>query len=351
MNLKQFSSMKILNHMALAEAVVRGDNPWPVSFEIDPSNSCNHDCVWCMYEEFMHEEKGMLAPDVFARIVDEVLELGTKSITFTGGGEPLVNPQTVKLIPKIREHGCSVALITNGGLLDEEKCRTIVEHCSYVRVSVDAGCESTHQALHRPKNPKKDGYSRILANLSRMAALKKEVGSDLTIGVGFLVHPGNIQEVFSLVSKAKETGVNYVQIRPVCNLGTEDRRMIIAESKKQIEHSLKLIDNEFHVFPLLHRFDELMALERPYNRCYGHGLIGTIGADAKVYLCCQLKGEKQFMLGDLKRESFAEIWHGERRREVIAKLDVNQCPPCRYSKYNEILEYIADKEKPHTEFL
>ena len=53
MNLKQFNPMKILNHLDVAKAIVRRENPYPVSFEIDPSNTCNHECTWCMYEDFM----------------------------------------------------------------------------------------------------------------------------------------------------------------------------------------------------------------------------------------------------------------------------------------------------------
>src|SRR3990172_1893117 len=136
MNLKQFNPMKIMNHLELVKAIVKGGNPYPVSFEIDPSNICNHACTWCMYEEFIKEQKVIIPKEIFKRIVDEIIELGTKSITFTGGGEPITNPETIKMIPYIKKKGVSVALVTNGGLLNSKKNEIIVNNCSYIRIII-----------------------------------------------------------------------------------------------------------------------------------------------------------------------------------------------------------------------
>jgi len=351
MNLKQFNPMKILNHLELVKAIVRNDNPYPVSFEIDPSNVCNHACTWCMYENFIKEQGVIIPKVIFKQIVDEIIELGTKSITFTGGGEPLTNPETIKMIPYIKNKSVSVALVTNGGLLDSNKCEVIVNNCSYIRISIDAGCEVTHTGLHRSKNAKKDNFETIIKNIRNMVSLKKLLNKDITIGAGYLVHPRNTQEIFALCSKMKEIGADYVQIRPACNLNKEERDMIAASSKSQIEHSLKLITNDFHVFPILHRFDEILSLNRGYDSCYGHALVGIICADCNVYLCCQLKGDQKFILGNINEKSFKEIWNSKARREVIRNLDISKCPPCRYNKYNEIMDYLADNDDQHSEFL
>lgn len=351
MNLKQFNPMKILNHLDLAKAIVEGKTPYPISFEIDPSNLCNHKCIWCMYDDFMKDEGNIIPKKIFYSIINEIINLGAKSITFTGGGEPLTNPETIEAIPYIKQKGVSVALVTNGGFLDRGKCRIIVENCSYVRISIDAGCERTHSSLHKPKNVNCDNFSEIIGNIALIVEWKKKLNKDITIGVGFLVHPKNTQEIFALVSKMKEIGINYVQIRPVCNLTSEDRTLIVAESRKQIEHSLKLISEDFHVFPILHRFDEILSTQRPYDTCYGHSLVGIICADCNVYLCCQLKGNKRYILGNLHESSFEEIWNSQKRMNIIHNLDINKCPPCRYNKYNEILDYLADKNRLHSEFL
>jgi hypothetical protein len=30
---------------------------------------------------------------------------------------------------------------------------------------------------------------------------------------------------------------------------------------------------------------------------------------------------------------------------------LEKCPPCRYTKYNELLDYLSDKVRPHKNFL
>jgi len=149
----------------------------------------------------------------------------------------------------------------------------------------------------------------------------------------------------------KKIGVDYVQIRPVCNLQPDQRRIINAQSREQIEASLKLIASDFNIFPMLNRFEEILWSERSYDVCYGHALVGIIAADSKIYLCCQLKGNSHAVLGDLKENTFKEIWHSQQRKEVVEKLDPNKCLPCRYNKYNEMLEYMAENDHVHTEFL
>src|SRR3989339_1608686 len=103
MKLKQFSPMKLLHHLDHVRAIVSGKNIFPLSYEIDPSNMCNHRCVWCMYEDFIQKKKTIIEAKVLRSIVDEIIVLGAKSITFTGGGDPLTHPETIELLPRIKK--------------------------------------------------------------------------------------------------------------------------------------------------------------------------------------------------------------------------------------------------------
>jgi sulfatase maturation enzyme AslB (radical SAM superfamily) len=351
MKLKQFSPMKILNHLELASSIVRGENPYPVSFEMDLSNICNHDCVWCMYKDFMRKNHAMMPERTSFSIVEEIIRLGAKSITFTGGGEPLTHPETIELLPYIRQHNVSVALITNGGLLDRKKCHTVVKNCSYIRISMDAATPETHSKLHRTKNIAKDNLPVITDHIRELVHLKRELNTGIKIGVGYLVHPANTVEILQFVHTMKNIGVDYIQIRPVCNINGNQKRLMIRQSKPQIAESLKLQSHDFDIFPMLHRFDEVQAINRGYETCYAHALVGIIAADCSVYVCCQLKGNEKFVLGNLRESTFQDIWHSERRKSIITNIDAKHCPPCRYGRYNEVLEYMADEERTHSEFL
>jgi len=71
--------------------------------------------------------------------IEQLKDYGVKAVTFSGGGEPLMNRDTETAIVHARAIGLDVGLITNGqymapgGLAD-----VIVGHCTWVRVSLSA---------------------------------------------------------------------------------------------------------------------------------------------------------------------------------------------------------------------
>jgi hypothetical protein len=79
---------------------------------------------------------------------------------------------------------------------------------------------------------------------------------------------------------------------------------------------------------------------RNYNRCHAHFLEAVVSADAKVYICCHGQGRENFCLGDLRQNTFAEIWHGDRAKHVYESIKPQEhCPPvCRLHPHNALLE-------------
>ena len=351
MNLKQFNPMKILNHWETLNAILKKWNPPPISCEIDPSNACNHDCIWCMYHEFKMKKNVMIPEEILFNLIHELHQGGVKSITFTGGGEPLTNPATVKALYEVKKLGMEVGLVTNGGLMLPDVCEAIVDTCTFLRVSLDAASLKTHNTVHKPKDLSSDNFNKILENLSTLVDRRKKTKKDFTIGVAYLVHPLNYFEIYEAAKFTKELGADYIQIRPVFIPGKKPLEKMWFAVQEMMENSLELIDEDFHVFPILHRFHEVSKIDRTYTRCMGHALLGVVGADCNVYLCCQLRGDRNFSFGSLKEKSFFEIWHSRERQAVIKNINLDKCPPCRYNKYNELLDYLNDESRPHKYFL
>ena len=64
---------------------------FPVTVEIDPSNNCMLDCSFCMYASYLKSDRCYLDWKLYVDLLKELRDGGTRSITFTGGGEPLMN--------------------------------------------------------------------------------------------------------------------------------------------------------------------------------------------------------------------------------------------------------------------
>jgi hypothetical protein len=102
------------------------------------------------------------------------------------------------------------------------------------------------------------------------------------------------------------------------------------------------------------KYDKILSGKgtcRSYNYCHAQSFKATtITATGDVYICCSLTGVKEGWLGNIKLKSFFDIWHGEYRKNVLKKLDVNKCPHlCVGDNLNEFLDKV--KNTTHPDFL
>src|SRR5437762_9589828 len=44
-----FDPLRMLEQTDFMQRYLAGENPFPLSVELDPSNACNHDCCFCIY--------------------------------------------------------------------------------------------------------------------------------------------------------------------------------------------------------------------------------------------------------------------------------------------------------------
>ena len=86
--------------------------------ELEISNPCNEKCVHC-YRHCLNTHKGFLSVEQAKSALEQAKNLGTKSVTITGG-EALLNPNWKEIIKIADELEFRVSLLTNGTLLKEE---------------------------------------------------------------------------------------------------------------------------------------------------------------------------------------------------------------------------------------
>lgn len=331
--------MKILCWREKIEEILDGKIPTPVSVEIDPSNLCTQDCVWCMFKKFRRKHPDSLDPKIMFSLIEELARMDVRAITFTGGGEPLVNPATPRAMLTAKSLGIQVGLVTNGDLLDKDEVRdAVLETCRYVRVSLDAGSDETYYKLKHPRF-----RNQFTRNLESIQSLIK-CGFKGDVGAAFLIHPDNYSELPELIEKLEGLGVSYLQVRPC--IGAKFTLGIINYSRDVVEN----YKGKLRIFANFKRFDEI-KYGMIFSKCVATPLLGVVGADAKMYLCCQYRGVPRFAIGDLSRASFGEQWGKRRHRRVIENIDISRCPPCRYSRFNQIIEEVFLRDKMHKNFV
>jgi MoaA/NifB/PqqE/SkfB family radical SAM enzyme len=310
-------SAKLFGHLDTLAAIKRGERPAPVNVEIDLSNRCSLGCSWCHFA-YTHT-RGPLAGKVAGPegavsggdlmtwemafvITDQLRGAGVKSVTWTGGGEPTLHPQFNNIISHTRNLRLEQGLYTHGGHIDQERAELLKKHLTWVFVSLD---ECTPDAYKASKGVNRfeaatDGIRRLVA-----------AGGKATIGVGFLLHPGNYRDIYHMVKLGKQLGADYVQFRPTVHFEQEHPGALIEDTDWLDEAILRLGQYAHDPFVVadIERFKRYMNWNgHEYNTCFWSALQTVITPNGKVWRCTNKREHPDALLGDLSVESFAEVW-------------------------------------------
>ena len=120
------------------------------------TSACNMSCQYCFRE--LSESAQSL--EVNMGILDNLIAMGVKRITFSGG-EPFMYPYLLDLINKAHEAGIKCYVVTNGSLLNEENVRALLEHIDKITFSCDSPREIVNETIGRSTTDGKDSYRHI----------------------------------------------------------------------------------------------------------------------------------------------------------------------------------------------
>jgi len=355
-NVKQFRSDKIFQHLDRLQEWSQGGKPIPVTVELDPTNRCNLKCYYCSFGDYIKDDKNTLPREDMLRVISELAELGVRGITFTGGGEPLMNKHTPEAVEHARKCGMDVAFITNGIKLDEEITKTILKNCVWFRVSLDASNAEMYGRMHGV-SPKI--FDKVVNNIGMAAKLKKKMRSKCTLGVGYLTGEDSYAGILEATKLCKKLGVDYIQFRPV-TFNNPDKEF--QQHERELWHEIEPIMHEAFKeakkgFDVLFSVAKYGDLDKPnfgrtYKQCLGQHFASVIGASGDVWVCCHLRGKPKYSLGNIKEQSFKDIWFSEKRDKIMKSIDLKRdCMPlCRLHPQNKILWSLRGKVE-HKNFL
>lgn len=352
MEITPFTPFKILRHSDRVEKMLAGEMVYPVSVEIDLANVCNHRCAWCSYNGFRQENWVQFPEARILTLLEELADVGVKSITFTGGGEPLVHRIAAEVFTHAHRRGIQFGVVTNGRRL-ENGVLDALKNAVFVRVSLDAGTAQTHQLLHGTHLPE---FDRIIGNIAK---LRSTAGPGLTIGASFCVFDINLNEIGEAAKKVKEAGANYLEVRPVfptdwrgggfTNPLTEGH---VDLARRELDWAKETHDGDnFRVIGMIHRFDQVKDRSKPYTKCHIGPLMTVINADGYIYHCCQQRGMPDFRASSVLEKPFKEVWMNEQHKKMIDGIDVAKCPPCRQDGFNQIIQDVFQSDGMHGQFL
>jgi len=106
----------------------------PVMAHIIPTRRCNLACTYCNEYDDVSQP---VATEVMLARLDQLADLGTTIVTFSGG-EPLLHPSLDRLISHVRSRGILAGMITNGYLLTAQRVQQLNDAgLDHMQISID----------------------------------------------------------------------------------------------------------------------------------------------------------------------------------------------------------------------
>ncbi|HEX5199133.1 radical SAM protein [Paractinoplanes rhizophilus] len=310
------------------------DPPLPGHLQVEVTSACNLRCTMCLvrYRPPVNKLAGAMRPELFRRLVDE---LPLRRLTLQGLGEPLLSPYLPEMIDVAVERGVRVGFNSNATLLTRRRARELVASgLDWLHVSVDGATPAVYEAI-------RDGarFDTVIANLAGLVEAKREAASDTPwIRVVFVAMRANVAELPALTRLLASVGVNELRVQNLSHDFADTDPAGAYQEIRQFTADQALWDDR-GAFAEAAREAKVagLKLRLPSSGPDGGGGNCTWPWDAAyvtsaglVQPCCMVMGDDRVALGDLNRESFADIWHGEPYRDFRRRLDSADPPEvCR----------------------
>lgn len=352
----RLDSHKLMYHVARVHDWLENRLIYPIYLEVSPSGACNHRCTFCA-KDFMGYRKVFLKTESFLERLREMGALGIKSIMYAGEGEPFLHPDIDRIVIETRRQGIDVAFTTNGVLLDANLARTVLPHCEWIKVSINAGSAETYGRVHRTDPA---DFQTVLDNIAEAVRIRKEQQSRCTIGMQILLLPENRGEVVQLARVAREIGADYLVIKPYSQhlkSRTERYKDILYQDFPDLAEELSALDTED--FSAILRARTMQKWDQRHHRGYDHcqalPFWAYVDARGNVWGCSSFLLEEQFRYGNLCDQSFRDIWEGEKRRRLLRNNEaVFSSSACRANcRMDEVNRYLWELRHPpaHLNFI
>jgi len=312
-------SKKIFYHPEKIVEYKQGKRPFPTSLEIDLTNICNHRCDFCFHAEHRAKDKSSLDTDLIKKRIKETCELGTKGISFTGGGEPMIHKDFIGIMEYTHSLGLHIGLITNGSLINEDNASKMIKCLTWIRISMGGGDKESYHKVQGVNQ-----FERVIKNIKILSDTKTKEKSSLNIGIRVLVTKENLQSLANLTNIIKDFNINYLQVAP--DQFTNDCGKFWNDQKtKEVFSQVEKIISKKGIMLLTAGYMMFQDnLDHP-RTCYAHFFHSAIIAEGYLLFCKNARDKEKYYVGNITKKTLKEIWNSEHVKKLESYIKPYNC--------------------------
>ncbi|WP_235298419.1 SPASM domain-containing protein [Portibacter marinus] len=288
----------------------------PFTISVEPTTACNLRCPECPSGlRAFSRPTGNLKEDFFKDTIEELYH-DLMYLIFYFQGEPYINPKFLDMVNYAHQKGIYTITSTNGHFLNDENARKTIESgLDRIIISVDGTTQEVYEQYR-----KEGSLANVLAGTRNLVKWKKKLkASNPHIIFQFLVVKPNEHQIPEIYRLAKEVGVDEVKLKTAQVYEYENGNPLIPSIDKYARYRQKA-NGKYEVK------NELL------NHCWRLWQSCVITWDGMVVPCCFDK-DATYKLGDLKEQSFSELWQGDayqqfRSQILLGRDQIEICTNC-----------------------
>ncbi len=288
----------------------------PVTLSVEPTTACNLRCPECPSGlRAFTRATGNMKEDFFRSTIDQ-LHHRLMYLIFYFQGEPFINPGFLDMVSYAHEKNIYTITSTNGHFLDKATAaKTVASGLDRIIISIDGATQEVYQQYR-----KEGTLDTVLQGARNLVEAKRNAGSSTPhIVFQMLVVKPNEHQIADVHRLAKDIGVDEVKLKTAQIYDYEDGSDLIPTITKYSRY----YEDETGVW---HVKNKLL------NQCWKLWHACVMTWDGKILPCCFDKDAKH-QLGDMRHQSFRDIWHGsayQHFRETLLKgrKEIDICTNC-----------------------
>jgi len=279
----------------------------PLTVSIELTQRCNFRCVHCYLGDL--GAQGAVGSDRLASLLEELAGMGTLFLVFTGG-EPLLRPDTLALASLARRLGFSLALLTNGSLVDERTADALAQLVVQVSIS-----------LYGPTAEVFEGVTRVpgsFEKVCRAVELLRARGVDVLLKVPILtVNRLVLSETLALAASLGAEAQAFHVVTPRSDGGREPLGLRVCEGD---------LESYYRDSGMVCRASDArrrgVAADEPL--CAAASRLAHVTAAGDVQACVDIPVSD----ANISERSFREIWEGSQRLARVRAIRPRDLPMC-----------------------
>lgn len=290
---------------------------YPISVSFEPTTSCNLRCPECPSGlRAFTRPTGMLQKDFFKETIDDIHQ-HLLYLIFYFQGEPYLNPEFLDMVKYASSKKIYTATSTNAHYITDEVAKKTVESgLDRLIISIDGTTQDVYQQYRVGGN-----LNKVIEGTKKIVKWRKELNSKTPfIFFQFLVVKPNEHQLEEIKQLAKEIGVDEVRFKTAQVYDYEtDPNQLIPNNEKYSRYK-KGKDGKYK------------PKNKLVNRCWKLWHANVITWDGLVVPCCFDK-DAMHQLGNIKNESFKNIWNNSNYKQFRAELmksrkNIDICSNC-----------------------